>query len=706
MGLFGDDFEQTVKRFEGYAPRASWDYKQHSNGWGTRARYPGEAIDQAEAQRRLDEELSKAHGAVRSFAPNLDAGTTKALTDLTFNAGTKWQTSGLGAAIKAGDLDKARNLYQQYVKAGGETLPGLVERRKVGANWIGAGGTPSTDGQPGMRQPYPWMGLEWPQGQDIDPNMLYGTVRPRAGAQGFFDAAMPTETAPERQEPPMPPPQGPRGPMVAGNVSRETSSEQSPNFIQRLSQDPLFMGGLMMALEGASGGNGVTGFTKGAGTAAGIKDVYLRHLEAKAKHAMNERQMAALDDHRQRGYEAQQQKIDNWYEVKNRQAEIAAERARNQREHAEAVEALRLKEQGLRERLYPGGEPDVGLDPSGGFYLKKPEARVEQAGYTPGIAAGANGRKDLPVDRVGSEGGFVPTSQQGVYGTTVDPGKPFHPGAKAIARKEAEDIIETTDMARLDPKNNARHNMIVQKLGDAYGGGKLQTGKRWTLNDKHQLVQEDIPGATKLTAGERSSSAIAKMGIEALDYAQPILVGETDGTGKRKEGGAGPTSGMISRFLASPTSYNGKEIIGGFGETGRAFKAMEGAVQDLNFYLSGKSVSNSERETFKRIYMPQSTDSDDTLAWKNDRLRRYFKIVGEVRDGTQDNSRLIRDTTLEFIREGNKGAPKAENTKDSKEALRADQGAMQEAREALSRGVPRDKIIERLRANGIDPKGL
>lgn len=140
-----------------------------------------------------------------------------------------------------------------------------------------------------MRQPYPWMGLEWPQGQDIDPNMLYGTVRPRAGAQGFFDAAMPPETAPERQAPPMPPPRGPQGPMVAGNVSRETPSDQGPNFIQRLSQDPLVMGGLMMALEGASGGNGVAGFTKGAGSAAGIQEAYMRNLQLQRKTEQEKR---------------------------------------------------------------------------------------------------------------------------------------------------------------------------------------------------------------------------------------------------------------------------------------------------------------------------------------------------------------------------------------------------------------------------------
>lgn len=154
----------------------------------------------------------------------------------------------------------------------------------------------SQSGQQPMRQPYPWMGLEWPQGQDVDPNMLYGTVRPRAGAQGFFDAAMPPETAPERQAPPMPPPRGPQGPMVAGNVSRETPSEQGPNFIQRLSQDPLVMGGLMMALEGASGGNGVAGFTKGAGSAAGIQDAYMRNLQLQRKMEQERAVQALLSD--------------------------------------------------------------------------------------------------------------------------------------------------------------------------------------------------------------------------------------------------------------------------------------------------------------------------------------------------------------------------------------------------------------------------
>ena len=130
MSILGDDFDQTVKGFEGWAPRAAWDYRQHTNGWGTRAQYPGEIIDRDEAQRRYDAEIARAHGAVTSFAPSLDAGTTKALTDLTFNAGTKWQSAGLGEAIRQGDMEKARTLYQQYVNAGGQPLPGLIDRRQ------------------------------------------------------------------------------------------------------------------------------------------------------------------------------------------------------------------------------------------------------------------------------------------------------------------------------------------------------------------------------------------------------------------------------------------------------------------------------------------------------------------------------------------------------------------------------------------------
>lgn len=148
-----------IKKSEGYTPRASWDYKQHSIGYGTRAKFPGETIDREEAERRLAAEITSAAAIVDRFAPNLDPGTRAALTSLTFNAGSAWTQAGLGQAIKAGDLGKAREIFLQYNKAGGQELPGLVARRQREAEWFG--------NQPAAPQIQPAGGQTQPQATNI-----------------------------------------------------------------------------------------------------------------------------------------------------------------------------------------------------------------------------------------------------------------------------------------------------------------------------------------------------------------------------------------------------------------------------------------------------------------------------------------------------------------------------------------------------------
>lgn len=303
MSILGDAYDTAIKGFEGWAPKASWDYAQYTNGWGTKARYPGEAIDKDEAQRRYDDEIAKAHASVRSFAPNLDPGTTAALTDLTFNAGPKWQSAGLGEAIRQGDLDKARQLYAQYNKAGGQTLPGLVNRRAVGAQWIGGGQVPTaSDGQNAMAQAYPWNMLQWPGMGTSDPTvgdlntgMASGPqVAPRPDLPSMF-ASIPPQSAPQAG-PPLPPPRGPQGaPPDASQPSRssllasiigmgtanaqqpaQSQSDDQPSWLQKLSMNPLVMGGIMTALDAAKGGSGVEGFKSGAGSAAGIQEAWMK----------------------------------------------------------------------------------------------------------------------------------------------------------------------------------------------------------------------------------------------------------------------------------------------------------------------------------------------------------------------------------------------------------------------------------------------
>lgn len=126
-----------VKGFEGFTPKAQWDYKQHSNGYGTKAQSPGEVIDPATAETRLTSELGKAQAQVDAFAPNAPAGPRKALSSLTFNAGPGWMNSGLGQAVKAGDWDKAQSLFLTYNKAGGQENSGLTSRRQQEASWFG-----------------------------------------------------------------------------------------------------------------------------------------------------------------------------------------------------------------------------------------------------------------------------------------------------------------------------------------------------------------------------------------------------------------------------------------------------------------------------------------------------------------------------------------------------------------------------------------
>lgn len=136
-----DPITPYIKKYEGYTSKPSWDYKQWSVGYGTRASGPNDVVDPVEAERRLSGEISKARSAVSAFAPNAPQGVQDALTSLTYNAGPGWQNGGLGKAVQSGDYDTARNLFLQYNKAGGQVNEGLVGRRynEVSSLWDGKG---------------------------------------------------------------------------------------------------------------------------------------------------------------------------------------------------------------------------------------------------------------------------------------------------------------------------------------------------------------------------------------------------------------------------------------------------------------------------------------------------------------------------------------------------------------------------------------
>ena len=147
MAILDPQYIDAIKASEGYAPKAAWDYKQYSSGYGTKAQPGDENIppDQLKAvyEQRFSDEIAKAAAHVDSVNPNLPAGARAALISLTYNAGPGWSQSGLGDLIRSGDLEGARERFQQYNKAGGEVDPGLVARRGREAAWFG-GGLPAT----------------------------------------------------------------------------------------------------------------------------------------------------------------------------------------------------------------------------------------------------------------------------------------------------------------------------------------------------------------------------------------------------------------------------------------------------------------------------------------------------------------------------------------------------------------------------------
>src|SRR6185312_9598075 len=122
MPMLNPNYLDAIKKFEGYSAEARWDYAQNSNGYGTRARYAGEVIDKAEADRRFEGAIKQAADFVDKVAPGLDDGSRAALTSLTYNAGTAWAQSGLGEAVASGDMEKAQSIFLQYNKAGGSVL--------------------------------------------------------------------------------------------------------------------------------------------------------------------------------------------------------------------------------------------------------------------------------------------------------------------------------------------------------------------------------------------------------------------------------------------------------------------------------------------------------------------------------------------------------------------------------------------------------
>ncbi len=121
-----------IKSFEGFHARAYWDYRQYSNGYGTRARFAGETISREEAEQRLQNEVASFDAALsrRITNPNLNQQQWAALISAAYNLGTgNLSKHGIIDAVNRGDIATATSQLNKLVHAGGKVLGGLVKRR-------------------------------------------------------------------------------------------------------------------------------------------------------------------------------------------------------------------------------------------------------------------------------------------------------------------------------------------------------------------------------------------------------------------------------------------------------------------------------------------------------------------------------------------------------------------------------------------------
>jgi len=128
----GTGLVNLVKGFEGFNPNAYGDYKQTSVGYGTKGK-EGEVLTEAQATDRLNTELlghaKRIEEAAKLKGVKLNQNQFNALTSFDFN-------TGRGADLIERFGDKPEELVskmQEYTKAGGKELPGLVKRRGVEA---------------------------------------------------------------------------------------------------------------------------------------------------------------------------------------------------------------------------------------------------------------------------------------------------------------------------------------------------------------------------------------------------------------------------------------------------------------------------------------------------------------------------------------------------------------------------------------------
>lgn len=135
------DLIDYIKSKEGFHATSFWDYAQWTNGYGTRARFQGETISEAEAERRLQIDVTRRREFVVAYSNDngrrWSTEQINALTSFIYNGGNGWLAQVTDNNSRSDETIVDKILL--YDKAGGERLAGLTQRRAEESAWFASG---------------------------------------------------------------------------------------------------------------------------------------------------------------------------------------------------------------------------------------------------------------------------------------------------------------------------------------------------------------------------------------------------------------------------------------------------------------------------------------------------------------------------------------------------------------------------------------
>lgn len=263
----------------------------------------------------------------------------------------------------------------------------------------------------------------------------------------------------------------------------------------------------------------------------------------------------------------------------------------------------------------------------------------------------------------------------------VDPNQSLDLRDRSVARKFADAIeaFEGGGQSRSNGPEVIRQGSREPEWQDLPGGGQvnLLTGKK-----------EGVPKAGRLSA---TAMNLQNEHLEALN-----------------------TSSGINRNLQKFVSWidNGQLVLNPANNlAGRVANFVGASTDGSRNFASFRAGMEKLRNDSLRLNKGVQTEGDAVRAWNElfENLNDSGVVRQRLRDIQEINDRAIayRKDAVAQIREDAGMKP----IDTSRFEVRAAQGgsgdsALDAAREAIRKGAPREAVIQRLRQNGIDPRGL